>query len=174
MTRPIQPSLLTRSSAAKRRSDAGTALHALLESAALNEHGARIPLGEPRWITSSQVAHRILRAGISGSAVALLGLYIGIPKGEVANAIGLNRSTAYRKALKGETLPIHAADCALRLLDLAQQASVGLGGMNQARAWLRMRHPMLEGFAPLDCVSTSFGSQRAKELLWAVRCGLTR
>jgi putative toxin-antitoxin system antitoxin component (TIGR02293 family) len=132
------------------------------------------PFEQWRWITSNKMAHQVLCRGLSGGAVALLGLYIGIPKGEVANSIGLNRSTAYRKALRGETLPVHAGDCVLRLIDLAQHASATLGGMDAGRSWLKTKNPLLDEMAPIECISSSFGAQRAKEILLAVNDGLAQ
>lgn len=42
---------------------------------------------------------------------------------------------------------------------------------DEAAAWLRRPHPMLDGKSPLECAATSLGAQRVKDVLVAIKHG---
>jgi len=41
----------------------------------------------------------------------------------------------------------------------------------EAAAWLRRPHPMLGGKAPLGCGKSSYGAQRVRDILLAIKYG---
>lgn len=120
---------------------------------------------------SSAGACKLLKRGISSQTIGPLGDYLGLGKGEVAAYLDLDRGTANRRAAKGQLLPVHSAESVLRLLELGQMAADTFETEDEASAWLRRPHPMLEGDSPLAAAKTSFGAQRVKDLLIAVRWG---
>jgi putative toxin-antitoxin system antitoxin component (TIGR02293 family) len=116
-------------------------------------------------------AYRIVKGGISSRALIPFGEYLGLGKGEVAEFLDLDRTTVHRKVLKDEPLPIHAAETMLRLLELSSLAEETLATAEEAAAWLRRPHPMLDGEAPLECAKSSFGAQRVRDMLVTMKYG---
>ncbi len=119
----------------------------------------------------SATAHAILRRGVPSRALPLLGEYLGIGKGVLADIVGIDRATASRKVASDQPLPLHAAERVLRLLELQCQAEDTFESPAAASAWLRRGHDMLEGDTPLEWVTSSYGTQRVKELLVALKYG---
>ena len=56
-------------------------------------------------------------------------------------------------------------------LELGQMAADTFETEDEASAWLRRAHPVLEGDSPLEAAKTSFGAQRVKDILIAIRYG---
>ena len=75
------------------------------------------------------------------------------------------------KASRDEILPLHAAESMLRLLEMRRLAEDTFGSSQEADAWMRRPHPMLEGEAPLECAKSAFGAQRVKDMLMALKYG---
>ena len=120
---------------------------------------------------SSVGACKLLKRGISSQAIGPLGDYLGLGKGVVAEYLDLDRSTANRRVAKGQLLPIHSAESVLRFLELGQMATDTFETDDEASAWLRRPHPMLDGDSPLEAAKTSYGAQRVKDILIAIRYG---
>lgn len=116
-------------------------------------------------------AHQIVKRGISSKALDPLGDYLGLGKGVVADYLDLDRSTTHRLASKDKPLPAHAAEGVLRLLELDQLACDTFETDAAAATWLRKPHAMLDGDTPLEAAKTSYGTERVKEILNAVKWG---
>lgn len=156
------------------RSAALSALWALLDAPGQGEPQApptRVMVGARLAGLSSVGACKLLKRGISSQAIGQLGDYLGLGKGVVAEYLDLDRSTANRRVAKGQLLPIHSAESVLRLLELGQMAADTFETEDEASAWLRRSHPMLDGDSPLEAAKTSFGAQRVKDILIAIRYG---
>ena len=156
------------------RSAALSALWAMLDAQDLDDsrtESTRVMVGTRLASLSSAGACKLLKRGISSQAIGPLGDYLGLGKGVIAEYLDLDRSTANRKAAKGQLLPIHSAESVLRLLELGQMAADTFETDDEASAWLRRPHPMLEGDSPLELAKTSFGAQRVKDILIAIRYG---
>ena len=119
----------------------------------------------------SATAHAIVRRGVPSRALPLLGEYLGIGKGVLADLVGMDRATASRKVASDQPLPLHAAERVLRLLELQYQAEDTFESSAAASAWLRRGHEMLEGEPPLEWAKSWYGTQRVKELLVALKHG---
>ena len=120
---------------------------------------------------SSAGACKLLKRGIPSQAIGPLGDYLGLGKGVVAEYLDLDRGTANRRVAKGQLLPIHSAESVLRLLELGQMAADTFESEDEASAWLRRAHHVLEGDSLLEAAKTSFGAQRVKDILIAIRYG---
>jgi putative toxin-antitoxin system antitoxin component (TIGR02293 family) len=120
---------------------------------------------------NSSSAWRIVKNGISSKAIGPLSAYLGVGKGEVVDFLDLDRSTVSRRAAKDQLLPMHSAEGVLRLLEIDEMASDTFGSEEEAASWLRRPHPMLDGESPLAATKTSYGAQRAKDILLAVKYG---
>lgn len=125
------------------------------------------PHGE--WVAWS--AHKVIKRGISSQALAPLGEYLGLSKAEIANLLGLNQGTVRRRVRADEALPAHAAERVLRLLEIDTIALSTFSTDDDATGWLRTPHPLLGDETPLESTKTSFGTQRVKEILHAMRWG---
>jgi putative toxin-antitoxin system antitoxin component (TIGR02293 family) len=120
---------------------------------------------------NSSSAWRIVKNGISSKAIGPLSDYLGVGKGQVVDYLDLDRTTVSRRAAKDQLLPMHSAEGVLRLLELDEMASDTFASEEDAANWLRRPHPMLDGESPLEATKTSFGAQRAKDILVAVKYG---
>jgi putative toxin-antitoxin system antitoxin component (TIGR02293 family) len=120
---------------------------------------------------NSSSAWRIVKNGISSRAIGPLSDYLGVGKGQVVDYLDLDRTTVSRRAAKDQQLPMHSAEGVLRLLELDQMAGDTFDSEEDAANWLRRAHPMLDGESPLEATKTSYGAQRAKDILVAVKYG---
>lgn len=156
------------------RSAALAALWVMLDAPDQDEPSpapTRVMVGAHLAGLSSAGACKLLKRGISSQVIGPLGDYLGLGKGVVAEYLDLDRGTANRRVAKGQLLPIHSAESVLRLLELGQMAADTFETEDEASAWLRRAHPVLEGDSPLEAAKTSFGAQRVKDILIAIRYG---
>jgi|AntAceMinimDraft_12_1070368.scaffolds.fasta_scaffold17662_4 putative toxin-antitoxin system antitoxin component (TIGR02293 family) len=116
-------------------------------------------------------AYRILKTGVTSKTLAPVGDFLGLSKSLIASYLELDRSTVSRMAAKNQILPTHAAENVLRLLELDAIAAETFETESDASEWLRRPHPMLDGETPLAAAKTSFGSQRVKDMLLAIKYG---
>lgn len=144
------------------------------------EQPGRLSLGmatDPmEWLSKSMplpsaTAHSILRRGVPSKSLLLLGEYLGIGEGVLADLVGMDRATVSRKVAADQPLPLHAAERVLRLLELQCQAEDTFDSPAAASAWLRRGHEMLEGETPLEWAQSWYGAQTVKELLVALKHG---
>ena len=143
----------------------------LMEAPMASSPPARV-LAEGKLLAlNSSSAWRIVKNGISSRAIGPLSAYLGVGKGQVVDYLDLDRTTVNRRAAKDQRLPLHSAEGVLRLLELDQMASDTFATEEDAANWLRRAHPMLDGESPLEATKTSFGAQRAKDILVAVKYG---
>lgn len=131
----------------------------------------RVMVGKTLVGLNSTIAYTILRRGISSKAIGPLSDFLGLGKGLVAEYLDLDRTTAHRRAAKDQPLPVHSAEGVLRLLELDQMATDTFETEDESAQWLRRPHPMLEGETPLAAAKTSYGMQRVKDILMAIKYG---
>ena len=155
------------------RSAALSAIWAMLDAPGQGEPPAptRVMVGARLTGLSSAGACKLLKRGISSQTIGPLSDYLGLGKGVVAEYLDLDRSTANRRVAKGQLLPIHSAESVLRLLELGQMAADTFETEEEAAAWLRRPHPMLDGDSPLELAKSGYGAQRVKDILMAIRYG---
>lgn len=120
---------------------------------------------------SAKQAYVIVKLGIPSRSLEPLSDHLGIGKGAAAGVLGMDRATAFRKVAKDDVLPTYAAESMLRLLELDAMARDTFETKEEAAAWLRQPHPMLDGETPLDCAKSGFGAERVKDILNAVKYG---
>ena len=120
---------------------------------------------------SARQAYVIVKLGIPSRSLEPLSDHLGIGKGAAAGVLGMDRATANRKVAKDDVLPTYAAESMLRLLELDAMARDTFETDEEAAAWLRQPHPMLDGEPPLDCAKSGFGAERVRDILNAVKYG---
>jgi len=119
----------------------------------------------------NSLVDRIVKRGISCRVVDLLGALLGVGKGVVAEYLGIDRRTASRRASEDLPLPTHAAEAVMRLLELDRMAVDTFASPAASSNWLLKPHPMLDGESPLECARSSYGAQRVKGMLVAIKYG---
>jgi putative toxin-antitoxin system antitoxin component (TIGR02293 family) len=130
----------------------------------------RHDVNSPVMITNS-LAYNIIKRGISSRALDPLGKALGLGKGVVAEYLDLDRGTANRRASRDLPLPTHAAESVMRILEIDQMAAETFESEAESSNWLRKPHPMLDGETPLECAKSSYGTQRVKDILLAIKYG---
>ena len=119
---------------------------------------------------SNEVGRAILREGISGRVLTPLAELLELGPTQLAPVIGVDRTTARRYARDDQTLPTHSAETVLRLAELEAFVLDVFASEQAAHDWLKTEHPLL-GESPIDAASTSYGAQRVREILTAIKYG---
>lgn len=119
---------------------------------------------------SGYEVHKRIKLGVPSQAIDPLAVVFGVGKGEIADLLELDRSTAFRLSKERKQLPLHSAEGVFRLLELKALVSDTFEG-NEGLQWLQRAHPMLEGETPLQAAKTSFGAQRVKDILNTIKYG---
>lgn len=119
----------------------------------------------------SGAAYKMVKRGVPSKSVEPLGQFLGIGKTELAKVLDLDRGTPARLAAQNKPLPSHAGEGVVRLLELESLASDVFETESDAANWLRKSHPMLDGDSPLEAAGSSFGTQRVKDILLAIKYG---
>ena len=57
------------------------------------------------------------------------------------------------------------------MMELESLASDVFESDDDAANWLRKPHPMLDGDSPIEAAGSSFGTQRVKDILLAIKYG---
>lgn len=141
---------------------------------AMGERGFRdvkVPVHPHGSPFNNEQALRILKRGISSRVIDPLSDYLEMGKGELAEILDLDRTTALRRAGKDLPLPAHSAEKVLRVLEPEEMATDTFEIRAVALGWLRRPHPMLEGESPLQSAKTSFGTRKVKDMLVAIKHG---
>jgi len=131
----------------------------------------RLAFDNKTQMLNNQSAVLLIKRGISSKALAPLSDFLGIGRGQVAGYLDMDRTTVARHVAKGQNLPMHSAENVLRLIEIANMASGIFATDDEAFAWLRKPHPMLEGDSPFQAAKTSFGTQHVKDILFAIKYG---
>lgn len=156
------------------RSKARAAVWAFLQPVTQSKRhlpGMQIVVNQRVMAFNNERALGIIRNGISSRAIDPLSEFLGIGKGQLVDYLDLERTTALRRATKDQPLPTHSAESVLRLLELDEIANDTFDSEEAALGWLRRPHPMLDGESPLQAAKTSFGAQRVKDILMAIKYG---
>ena len=130
-----------------------------------------VPLRDGSVRLGSGAAYMIVKRGVPSKSVEPLGQFLGIGKNELAKVLDLDRGTPARLAAQNKPLPSHAGEGVVRLLELESLASDVFESDDDAADWLRKPHPMLDGDSPIEAAGSSFGTQRVKDILLAIKYG---
>lgn len=121
-------------------------------------------------LIANEVGHIILREGVTGRVLTPLAELLELGPTQLAPVIGVDRTTARRYAQGDQALPKHSAETVLRLAELEAFAMDAFETERAAHDWLKKEHPML-GESPIDAASSSYGAQRVREILTAIKYG---
>ncbi len=131
---------------------------------------ARVRAGETTPISNEKAIH-FIKLGMPVQVIEPLSGYLGMGKGELIQILDMDRTTALRRSGKNQSLPKRSAENVLRVLELEAMARDTFASEDEALAWLRRPHPLMDGDSPLAASSTSFGVNQVKEILVAIKYG---
>lgn len=124
----------------------------------------------PGYTLSSPLAHRLINRGISPRTISPLSSILGVGMSAVTSYLDIDRGTPARQESKGQPLPRHASEGVLRLLEIERMA-FDTFEEEDSREWLNRPHPLLYGETPLEAAGTSYGAERVKSILVAIKYG---
>lgn len=130
----------------------------------------RLAAGETAPLSNEKAIH-FIKLGMPVQVIEPLSGYLGMGKGELIQILDLDRATALRRSGKNQSLPKRSAENVLRVLELEAMARDTFANEDEALAWLRRPHPLMDGDSPLAASSTSFGVNQVKEILVAIKYG---
>lgn len=116
-------------------------------------------------------AHRV-EAGLAPAALDELQETLALSSRELADALLLSPRTLSRRRRAGERLPPDESERAYRLGRLAEIAAQTLGGIEQARDWMREPNFALGDARPLDLARTEPGARLVERTLGHIRHGI--
>ena len=137
-------------------------------AASLRATGAFRALSLP---TDNARALKMVREGLSFSALERLVGVLGVPQGEVAGILGIPATTLSRRKRSGRLTRLES-DRLMRIARLVEMAH-GLmqGDGAAARRWLIAPHELLGGASPLAHASTEIGGREVEQLIGRLRHG---
>jgi putative toxin-antitoxin system antitoxin component (TIGR02293 family) len=110
--------------------------------------------------------HEEIKAGFRAHSVAEVAQRYGMTPAEMAQRIGVSRSTFHRKQKKDSLLTGHESDALARHAGLLARAiAVFDGDEEAARQWLACPQIGLGNAIPLECAQTTVGFREAEKLL---------
>jgi putative toxin-antitoxin system antitoxin component (TIGR02293 family) len=117
--------------------------------------------------------HGEIMAGFRTHSVAEVAQRFGISPADMAERIGVSRSTFHRKQKNDALLSGHESDALARHAGLLTQAiAVFDGDEEAARQWLNCPQIGLGNAIPLECAQTSFGFREVEKLLTRIDHGV--
>lgn len=117
--------------------------------------------------------HRVIRAGLPGSALAVLKFTFGFDNKRLGEMIGVRGDKTVAQRLTSEHLPAIESDRAFRLLRLFSEAVRAFDDdWEEAAQWFREPSVRLGGARPMDFVDTDEGARLVSNTLIAIDHGL--
>jgi putative toxin-antitoxin system antitoxin component (TIGR02293 family) len=129
--------------------------------------------GKASTVYPEHATHSEIMAGFRAHSVAEVAQRYGISPTEMAERIGVSRSTFHRKQKKDSLLNGHESDALARHAGLLTQAIAVFDGDEEAsRQWLNCPQIGLGNAVPLECAKTSFGFREVERLLTRIDHGV--
>ena len=120
---------------------------------------------------TAAMGYTLVTSGMPARLVDPVSRRLGMTKGDLANFMGLDRSTASRLSAADKPLPLHSTDSVLRLIELQELAEEVFGDQEAAKTWLHKPHPLFGEMQPVEIAKSSYGAQRVKQVLVAIKYG---
>jgi putative toxin-antitoxin system antitoxin component (TIGR02293 family) len=96
---------------------------------------------------------------------------LGVPQGEVIDALGMRGATFYRWLQKGQPIAPEKNEQLVRLAEFAELAGSAFGDEAKGRRWLTAPNTALGGAAPLGLLGSAYGAERVRRALAVIEYG---
>ncbi|MEQ9466344.1 MAG: DUF2384 domain-containing protein [Ekhidna sp.] len=96
----------------------------------------------------------------------------GMTKDDMAGIMGVSEKTYYNMMQK-PTLDRERSDRFQFIRQILESGEEALGSKSNFSAWLKTPQPMLDGYIPLDMMSTITGANRVLQILGRIKHGIT-
>ncbi len=113
----------------------------------------------------------VVNASIPAEIVVQASEALGVPQGEVIDALGLRGATFYRWLQKGRPIAPEKNEQLVRLAEFTELAGVAFGDEMKGRRWLTAPNTALGGAAPLRLLGTAYGAERVRRALSVIEYG---
>ncbi len=130
--------------------------------------GAKVFPGRIRDLSDLQKA---LRQGFPYAAFEALVETIDLRSRDLADILGVASRTLARRKTSRQLSPIES-DRLYRVAYIVRLATVVLGSLDNARAWLHKENQALGGNSPVSFLDTEIGERQVEELLNRINYGI--
>ncbi|MHA6690302.1 type II RES/Xre toxin-antitoxin system antitoxin [Devosia sp. A449] len=119
-------------------------------------------------------AHRLIGAGLPGEALSHLeGQLTVLDVGAFEKAIGMSlRTLQRRRADPGQPLSVEQSGRVWKFAEILAKASEVMGSQRDAEEWLNEPAIGLNGYRPLDLLTTSAGAELVENFLGQIEYGV--
>jgi putative toxin-antitoxin system antitoxin component (TIGR02293 family) len=112
-----------------------------------------------------------MNASIPAQIVVQASEVLGVPQGELIDALGMRGATFYRWLQKGQAIAPEKNEPLVRLAEFTELASVAFGDETKGKRWLAAPNSALGGAAPLSLLGTAYGAERVRRALSVIEYG---
>jgi putative toxin-antitoxin system antitoxin component (TIGR02293 family) len=113
-----------------------------------------------------------VKQGLPVSAAEALGVHLDIPIRILSKVTNIPERTLLRRKREKEALKPDESERVMRIGLLLERAAEVLGGLDNARAWLKSPNRALGGSTPLDYADTEPGAREVESLLGRLEHGV--
>jgi putative toxin-antitoxin system antitoxin component (TIGR02293 family) len=125
-----------------------------------------------RRVRSPDERHElVVNASIPAQIVVQASEALGVPQGEVIDALGLRGATFYRWLRRGQPIAPEKNEPLVRLAEFTELAGVAFGDEAKGKRWLTAPNTALGGAAPLSLLGTAYGAERVRRALAVIEYG---
>jgi putative toxin-antitoxin system antitoxin component (TIGR02293 family) len=129
------------------------------------------PAAADTAMESALDVHRMLEAGISGTAIRALASHYGLSNEDLTRLLGVPLRTLQRRE-KQYRLPPGDTDRLWRAALVLHEAARILGSPDKARRWLHRENRALGGLQPIEMLATEAGYEEVRNILGRIEWGV--
>jgi putative toxin-antitoxin system antitoxin component (TIGR02293 family) len=113
----------------------------------------------------------VVSASIPSAIVVQASEALGVPQGEVIDALGMRGATFYRWLQRGQPIAPEKNEALVRLAEFAELAAGAFGDEAKGKRWLAGPNAALGGATPLSLLASSYGAERVRRALSVIEYG---
>lgn len=125
----------------------------------------------PRRIRNASDLQKALRQGLPYASFESFLVVLELRSRDLADLLGVAPRTLARRKTNQQLSPIES-DRLYRVAYITRLATVVLGSLEKARAWLHKENQALGGNSPISFLDTEIGERHVEELLNRINYGI--